>query len=106
MPKTPSGGDLPGPQQRAVSPLTETGALAASSSARATKMVAPLDGRRTSMSSEEQKRMQSLVATADVNTEQLKVQRAENKRLRNQLGKLLKEEPPAVAANPTDQTLA
>jgi WD40 repeat protein len=84
MPKTPSGGALPGPRQRAQSPLEDVLPLTGKPK-KGGKMVG---GRQI----EHEERLQNLQATADINGRQLQLQQEENKRLRKRMGNLLKGE--------------
>merc|ERR1712070_183063 len=86
MPRTPSGGALPGPRQRAQSPNEQTLALSLSTKTKPKKGGMMQSG----ASIEHEERLQSLQLTADVNSRQLQVQQEENKRLKNRMHQLLK----------------
>jgi len=95
VPKVPSGGELPGPRQRAQSPF-EGGAFTAPPAAKIHQK--GMCGRslraksETKVPIEERKRLESLKLTADVNSRQLQVQKRENVMLKKQISDLLKEE--------------
>jgi len=85
MPKTPSSGSLPGPRQRTQSPVPSQGG-----SRRLLSTTAPPQ----KLPEEVQKRMQSLLLTADINSRQIQHQKEESRILRDQIETLLRERHP------------
>jgi len=84
VPKIPSGGALPGPRQRAQSPMEDTLALPTQ-----TKKTGGLGYTVPRRSAETENRLGSLKQTADVSHQQLQVQRDEKQRLQKEIDKLL-----------------
>jgi len=87
LPRTPSGGSLPGPRQRAQSPLEDSAAAARTMP----KKLGSMDATAPPSTSEERKRLESLLLTADFNSQEIQMQREENKLLREQIEQLLAE---------------
>lgn len=102
LPRTPSGGALPGPRQQQSASQKSLEIYAAPAGgkpqsvpplAAAARKCSPArhsrDHRGERLSAEEQKRMQALMLTTELNTRQMEVQAIENKFLRDQIDKLL-----------------
>lgn len=95
--RTPSGGALPGPRQSSsqgkleiyVPPGKPQSVPPLSAATRKAPAAHSRDPRGERLSSEEQKRMQALMLTTELNGRQMEVQAIENKFLRDQIGKLL-----------------
>merc|ERR1711966_288339 len=94
MPRVPSGGALPGPRQRAQSPVEDVIAITAK----------PKKGGmlQSGLQIEHEEKLQSMQLSADMNTRQLQAQQAENKRLRKRMDQLLKTDGDAGDSIPED----
>lgn len=90
LPRTPSGGSLPGPRQRAQSPLEDAGSSNMPLRTQPKKLGSVKDA-PGGPTTEDSKRMESLLLTADLNSQQIQMQSEENKLLREQIEQLLQE---------------
>merc|ERR1711870_58790 len=103
MPRTPSG-SLPGPRQQSSSSDPERKPVRSTS--------VPLSGgsaalrKRLQVSREDQTRVHSILATAEVNSQEIQVQKMENRVLRNKIEALMSEGGSGAAASGSAGTLA